>query len=232
MKYLGTGERHIFREPGQRFFLLSGRYEISPELYSSTNRFNSGLRFKLTEQLVGIGKSTLQIHSSMKDMASNKTLAQFKFSYCLVNLSIRKSEQLPDWFRATFSSFTEPGISFKPQPLPVDKAFSLQHTVTSSDIDMNQHMNNSIYIRWCFDCGSLAMQNQRLRHFNRKNLSQYRAKTFDVVYNRESVEGEKLTVYVWEDEATVGILHFQINCDAVRKFYGRASFFDFSDAKL
>jgi len=77
----------------------------------------------------------------------------------------------------------------KIQPPPSVSTKSAVHAIFSSDIDMNQHVNNTRYVQWAMDCIPFEYQtNYVLREINVNFLSQAR---FGENYFIESYQNEQ-----------------------------------------
>ena len=96
--FLRVNDKFIFRDPQNTFFLMQVRYELSDEQYRATNRSKLALEIKLSEQLVGISKSALQLLTTIERKEDGKELANLFYKYCRVNREQRKSQPIPEWF--------------------------------------------------------------------------------------------------------------------------------------
>ena len=93
-------------------------------------------------------------------------------------------------------------------PVPV-RHFRWRMRVAHSDTDVNQHVNQAMYCRYCTDAAASATHHGHLHYF-RGDFYNYRVKQIDVLYQGEAFPDDELDVCVWEDENLANTLHFQI----------------------
>ena len=74
-----------------------------------------------------------------------------------------------------------------------EEDLALRHQVRTSDTDMNQHMNNTDYVRLILDTRPSSFWNT------------HRIRDFDVHYVSEAVEGEELQVYCQETSGQLAV---------------------------
>ena len=230
--FLSVNDKNLFNDPQSTFFTMQVRYEISDELYRATNGAQPALEVKISEQLVGISKSALQLLTTLDRKEDGKELARLSYKYCHVNRELRKSQPIPEWFLSAYSSYHTSNEKFLPESVPVNKAFCWDYMTTPSDSDFNKHIGHAVYIRLCFDCGTFALQAKHFHNFKKDDLAKYRVKTFNAFYKHEANYGQKFVVFAWESESKIGELHFQINRDADKLFFAQVSFHDFCESKL
>ena len=230
--FLSVNDKCVFRDPKNTFFIMQVHYEISDELYRATHKFQPVLEVILSEQLLGVGKSTLQFLSTINRKEDGKELVRLSYKYCHVNREQRKSEPFPEWFLSAYSSYQTLDEKFQPEAVPQNKVFCWDYTTIPSDSDFNGHINQSVYIRLCFDCGTLALKAGSFHNFKKDDLCKYRVKSLYAFYSREALSGNKLSIFVWESESRIGELNFQINRGTDKLYFSRALFHEFFESKL
>lgn len=76
----------------------------------------------------------------------------------------------------------------KDRPDPVEEAdLSREISVRRSDLDMNDHVNNSRYVEWMMECLSLGEEEM--------------IRSLDIMYARESNKGDIITAFVQKSES-------------------------------
>lgn len=159
----------------------------------------------------GIGKSSIDFLSLIKDPEDDILLATLKLRSVLVKLPDRKSAPLPQVLKVRCSPFIKPEQALQQYVAcsRPETAHSLVFKVRPSDTDHNGHLNSSVYMQFCVDCASEAAYSGKLKHFH-QNMTNYHVKRIRAVYIRECLLGDNLVVYCWEDNEDSTVLHFDI----------------------
>jgi len=124
--------------------------------------------------------------------ADNQTIIQSTSSWHILNVQTHKPTTLSG-FADRFPIVNRCAIAEKPQKIPLPMLESVKsavYTVLPSDIDMNQHVNNTRYVQWAMDCIDFAFQQQ---HF----LSQ-----ISVNFLSESRIGEHYFIEIYQNGLT------------------------------
>lgn len=103
------------------------------------------------------------------------------------------------------------------------KSFSLQIYVTYSDIDLRNHTNHIAYVRFCLECGRMAVYKGKFTRLT-KDLPAYPMLDLDTVFIQESLAGDCLVVETWEDNQSLDTLHFHIYKEEKLIFYAKIRF--------
>ena len=202
-----------FMRPGRTVFTVVMSYEFLPELYSRA-KLDASSKFALNTTLTGVGKSSFDLMTTMHDHNDGQCLACLKFKYAVVDFTTRKSVQIPANSKQKYALYTKPSLAPNPyrqpaRPSDSTHVFSWQRKVLPSDIDRNDHVNNSAYINICLDCAAEAAVAGHFTQFC-EDIAFYRVKTLDILYQRESRFGDVLEVHCWEDPQKRLSLVFEI----------------------
>lgn len=102
--------------------------------------------------------------------ADNKLLMEFQIQYTIINLSTRKMARVPakkliehNLIDSSYYQIREKII----QPEDVSSYSINSQTIAPEDIDLNQHVNNLVYIRW----GARAMPLSILTNFSLEKVA-------------------------------------------------------------
>jgi medium-chain acyl-[acyl-carrier-protein] hydrolase len=68
-------------------------------------------------------------------------------------------------------------------PKDVEAEFVMEHAVAYSDVDMNAHANNAMYMQWAMDAVEYEMAASRP------------IKEFTINFNHETKAGDKVSIY-------------------------------------
>jgi acyl-ACP thioesterase len=93
---------------------------------------------------------------------NNQSVIRATSSWHILNMQTHRPVKLTH-FADDFPFVNRQAIAEKPQKiqLPVSNGIKSDvYTIFPSDIDMNQHVNNTKYIQWAMDCIPLAFQQQ------------------------------------------------------------------------
>ncbi len=85
---------------------------------------------------------------------------------------------------------------------------AIERRVFSSDIDVNGHMNNTHYVRWCFDM------------FDTSELRSKKIKSFQIQYVKEVLENEEVSIYRYDEDYIIG------KCNNLISFIGKVEFYN------
>ncbi|KAK3105016.1 hypothetical protein FSP39_015219 [Pinctada imbricata] len=161
-----------------------------------------------------VGKTSVCSTAEVKS-SSGELLITNTDRVITVDLVNRKPIPIPDWFRErNYRTYHEQPIIF----MNVIRPYGVKHKkmrVHWSDLDFNVHATWYTYVLMTINAASLLVKDGQLRHF-RENKSRGLYK-LQLQFLGESVEGDELDVYVWEDTET-----YIMKCDVCR--YGVSIF--------
>ena len=134
----------------------------------------------------------------------------------IIDAKSGKSLPLPELLRNAFKADTnneKPSAMPRLKLPPSGQYHSWPVRVAHTDIDFNQHLNTSAYVRYCIDCGTDASVKGFLRNLRTSDGLPKIARV-KLEYLAESRGGDRLDVCAWEHPEHTDALQFIIlNCD-------------------
>lgn len=134
---------------------------------------------------------------------SDRVLGTAISKWAYIDLELRRNTSIPKIFNALFGVEE---LAEKPKKIGIDPE-NLQKVSTNtfmsydSDLDVNHHVNNVVYVRWAMDALNLS---------KKLKTSSNEAKRIKVIYKKETFEGDRINVdsYLDGDEKrTVHLLN-------------------------
>ncbi|CAH1241125.1 Hypp6311 [Branchiostoma lanceolatum] len=146
------------------------------------------------------------------DFDRTEVLVKNVAQYVNFDMDSRRPKTLPDWVRERYAHLTS-----RPRPTTVNvfempacsTPFVHSIRVPASHIDWNRHVGQQYYYSYCFDCAALGARNGMYSTV-RGDIFRHNVREISVLYQREALEGDLLTVESWEDEGKPGTLKFQV----------------------
>ncbi|XP_038079175.1 uncharacterized protein LOC119746354 [Patiria miniata] len=182
-------------------FVRSQFLQIYPAFYTSKLTQNRAL--DITSRLSHLGRTSCCLDTDMYDLSTKTLLASGSVQDVFVSRQTRRPFPVASiaWQQTKVITPRDQrpisGPDFPARPTGT-LCFTQTRTVMSSDTDANDHLNEAMFIRFCFDCASSAALDGHLPSF-RKDVIYADAKTVWFLYIREARVGEELTLYCWED---------------------------------
>ena len=166
----------------------------------------------LTRTTHRIGTSSIT-HKSII-CRENAVLSSAFVTCVLIDSKTGKSAPLPPVFYDRFKPQTNGQRldSLPAYPLPPSGQYYRSIAkVSHSDIDFNQHLNASVYVRYCMDC-AIDASNAGFLKYAFQNQETYLRKVANVklLYLAESVPGDQLSVCVWNHPNDKDVVKFLI----------------------
>ena len=184
---------------------------INPEIYKF--HFLSDASFKITQQLCEPGRTTNNTVTKMVDIKSGNLLVKRCVKSGLIDNVTRKPIPHPDWFVKKYSHLYGSGspaeLLRQAIPEPPKDCFQWRTIVRFSDMDSIFHANQSVYVKFCFDCATTASLSGKLVHFT-GDINSYPVLDISIDYLGESFAGDELIVVMWQDHKDVSKLSFTI----------------------
>ncbi|XP_019613529.1 PREDICTED: uncharacterized protein LOC109461594 [Branchiostoma belcheri] len=197
--------------PDMRVFTRCQVWEISPSFYSVVR---PGRPLKVSSRVVYVGNTSFVKKGEIVDRSTNEILVKGMVQDVLISMDTRRPTPFPDWLKENYLHLTSeprPEMAEVFEKPPAAKTFVYSVTVPPSDIDLNNHTNQRHYIRYCFDCAVVGAR-QGAYPTVRGDVLKQGVRKVSVLYQKESLEGDVLSVDSWEESP--GTLRFQ-----VRKVY-------------
>ncbi|CAH1772959.1 unnamed protein product, partial [Owenia fusiformis] len=202
-------------------FERASNYRISEKFFELHNPQFSGelggyLSFEkikdrqiyVEDKLVSVGNSSICLASSI--IHNGEAIATFESQVVHVDWNSRKAVPLPVWFTEKYREFMKISkIKFTTNMNKPNSSYSYSIKVSASDLDMNNHVNMAIYLRYCLDAGYMACKDGAYEGFE-GDLLTYKVQKSSCLFFGESVLEALLSVYTWEDSTQKNLIHFQI----------------------
>ncbi|KAI8509360.1 hypothetical protein Bbelb_132080 [Branchiostoma belcheri] len=217
MSYL-LGNRYFFHPPEERktepvfklVFTRGQRFEFLPAYY---RHLAPGKRTTVTEKLCSLGNTSWVTMEEIRDYSTNDLMARGIFQKINVDATTRRPEPLPDWLKERHSYLTSSAPrppTVQPFDVPqITKFFRYSEVVAPRATDIYHHTNQSSYLWYGMDCATLGARSNAYSVI-RGDLDKYDLKMLEVLYQKESTEGDVLDVESWEDQDSPDTLRFQI----------------------
>ncbi|XP_019632050.1 PREDICTED: uncharacterized protein LOC109475725, partial [Branchiostoma belcheri] len=198
-------------ESALKLILLRGqKYEFLPAYY---RHLAPGKRTTVTEKLCSLGNTSWVTMEEIRDHSTNDLMARCVIQRVNVDATTRRPEPLPDWLKERYSYLT----SSMPRPPTVQsfdvpqnpEVFRYSEVVAPRATDSYHHTNQSSYIWYGMDCATLGARSNAYSVI-RGDIDKYDLKMLEVLYQKESLEGDVLDVESWEDQNSPDTLRFQI----------------------
>ncbi|XP_078661901.1 uncharacterized protein LOC144905944 [Branchiostoma floridae x Branchiostoma belcheri] len=210
--------------------LRSQSWEIFPSYYKC---FRPDSILTATIKMLNVGKTSFTVETEVSDTSSAEVVVKNLSQYVNFGMDTRKTKPLPDWVRKRYAHLTS-----QPRPTTVQvferPAFTTPfvHSVSvqPSHIDWNNHVFQHYYITYCFDCAALGARSGMYATV-KGNILKHKVRNFSVLYQREALEGDVLSVESWEDERHPGTLKFQVKKGSVDIVQMAIAFYTSSDFK-
>ena len=205
-------------------------YHIDNSMYKASSQWRLGGGLNpalLTTKILSAGRSTLNMCSKIKLVEGNEELATLHFKMTVVDNKTRKSYSLPEDFKIELAKHksTERILGrFQPRERP-SWTFSYSQTVRPSDTDFNGHTNQGTYIQLCFDTATVASLEGKIYKNFIGDIALYRVKTMSMWYAGESLMGDVLTCFTWEDENNPSLIHFQVELKGKTVYHNSVGFY-------
>ncbi|XP_067658825.1 uncharacterized protein [Haliotis asinina] len=201
-------------------FIVSLKLEIAPSLYDvSTPK----APLVVDSYLSNIGNSTMVLVHSVMHPEIPEPLARCWIQNVFVSKTTRLPEKLPQEYKETYDKLCVDGepLIVKPllKPANRDVISSFDMRVYGSETDPNLHTNYINYLRYCLN-GLAAISHRDQQNKMTESFTHY-VKSASMLYQKESLMGDNLTVDVWKDEENSDALNFEIMKQDSRLFQSK-----------
>lgn len=213
-------------------FIVVGSYSVARELYNKARLYRvKSNKLLLTTELKGIGNSSLFLRTTILDPVTKEFLASLDFKYVMVDRFTRKAMPVPVWFRNKYTKLV-PGQHIPKRfeelmmPDAEQKHYCKVYTALPSDLDYNEHVNNNVYFRLCFDAATEASVVENCFSNFTGDICNYNVESATCVYEKECSLGDVLHIWVWEDLRQANVLSCkimkgqQVSFQCTLTFYG------------
>ena len=178
------------------------------------------------------GTSAFSFKISLCYHRTGVTLYTAYMTFVYVDYLTRKPCPFPDWYNEA----KKLQMFESPQPrlaLPNIPAGAFAYTTVSafSDIDHNGHVNQSIYVKWCTDAGTVAALSGHYTGFS-KNIGGYPFESMQLKYAKEGMVHETFITYTWQDVSNSLVLYFVVTKQNEPAVFAKLHFKSFKSKSL
>ncbi|XP_069120127.1 uncharacterized protein [Argopecten irradians] len=186
---------------------------LSPDLHRDYSLFTT-LKQRYVLDIVEVGRRSFSFVSRLTNEETGQFLGEILLKYVLIDRRTRKSIPLPEAFFEKYSNYTKKDIkvtklSIPPCPDMGKHVFKLKALPLHSDTDRNNHVNQSVYFRYCIDCATDAALAGSYRHFT-SDMCWYPVVEMNVYHANESLVNKELVVNTWQDNDDFRLIFFII----------------------
>ncbi|XP_070535533.1 uncharacterized protein [Ptychodera flava] len=195
-------------------FLIANCLDIYPLFYSN---FSTQMPAQCDVSVVYVGRTSIVHEVSFKIKESGEVLATSLALAVFVNLESRRPRPWPESFTNAYIEKTtvqKPSIHVQFARLPPSdcKLYCHKTVVSSGDIDMNNHVGNPTYIKYCMDCATFGARDKAYTLI-KGDLADYPITCITYFFFNESLLHDELMVTSWEDRAKPFKLYFSIRTE-------------------
>jgi acyl-CoA thioesterase FadM len=213
------------------FFVASQSIKFSKKFndinYKSHYGENRPLRAKV--YVSNVGKTSFTIALDLFDDKSGVKLAQNLLVGVNVSRNKRKPAPIPKYFYNNLDQYLKnvENRTIERSVLPTipSKAFRYEIKCAHSDCDMNKHITQAAYLKYCSDAASVGSLTGHFDQF-RRHIELYPLKSTVFHYIGEALVNDTIAVNVWEKEGCFRTLDFVITRKEKIIFIMNMEFYD------
>ncbi|XP_066300930.1 uncharacterized protein [Branchiostoma lanceolatum] len=201
------GDRAQLRFPGflktVTGFARYQEFRIQPEFYT---KLREGAKVTVAVGISHVGKTSWLLEGDVRLASTGEVLCYSLGQGVLVNVTTRKPTAIPDNLRNSFPKKDPLPRLGVPMPLNPGRIYRHDFVALPSDSDINEHTNFSTYIRFCADA-TAALVREGVFSFLKEGV---KMKKISLLFQKETKEGENVTVEATEDSGRSHSLDFQV----------------------
>lgn len=190
--------------------------KLSTKLHINYSIFNT-LKQKYVLDIAQVGRTSFSFLTRLFDAEKGELLAELMLKYVLIDRSTRRPTPLPDTFLQKYKDLKPAVVSpmdltikaFPPLEDVDRKVFKMKALPLHSDTDRNNHVNQSVYLRYCCDCATEAALKGVYRRFT-SDICWYPVEEISLHHVNESLVNQELIVSTWQDSFNFQLIHFLI----------------------
>ncbi|XP_069120103.1 uncharacterized protein [Argopecten irradians] len=156
-----------FKETNFRAFTVQKNAVYSPELYRKSSQENRAFLHRVV--FASIGNTSFGLTQELFELSSMEQLAHLEIKAVNIDPETRRPAKLPTFVKDMFSNFVKHDIpimsSRQEDIIPPSDAFKTMTRTRPSDMDMNFHVNDAVYYKFCTDCATEAALAGHYRHY-------------------------------------------------------------------
>lgn len=182
--------------------IVRQQIKLNPKTHQIRLKSQSHLLFDM--KLLEVGEKSLTYMTELKDGSTKETLGETLLKFVRISRKTRRSISFPEWFIKSLETHESPQKQqFRSKtalPEIPDNAFKFLVVPNYSDMDRNNHVNQSSYIKFCMDAATHASLSGHYVHFN-DDMCLYAPLLWTISYVGESRANDELSIYTWQNES-------------------------------
>ncbi|XP_048780726.2 uncharacterized protein LOC125683522 isoform X2 [Ostrea edulis] len=161
----------------------------------------SPMKLNVDCEIKQLKKTSMVLVVQLKNETTNEILGEDFLKVVRISRKTRRSISFPESYQKKYSSFMgtsgHPGTEKEDLPKIPQNAFEYIASPRYSDEDMNGHVNQSSYIRFCMDAATRASLNGYYDHYT-KDMCLYPSLQWTISYVGESLANDQLNIFTWQ----------------------------------
>ncbi|XP_066300925.1 uncharacterized protein [Branchiostoma lanceolatum] len=186
-------------------FLRYREFRIQPEFYTKL-RPGADTTTTVTLWISHVGKTSWLLEGDVRLASTGEVLCHCVGQAVLMNTATRKPTGIPEFIREAFPQKNPLPRLDVPMPLNPGRIYRHDLVALPSDSDINEHTNFSTYIRFCTDATAALVREGAFPFLN----EEVKVKKISLLFQKETREGENVTVEAAEDSGRSHSLDFQV----------------------
>lgn len=220
-------------------FVASQSMSLSKDMHNVryANFYGKKRPLKAYVYISNVGTKSFTVVVDLYDQTSGLKLGSNVIVAVFVNRKLRKPANLPKELYAVsaverhLKTIENQTIQRAVLPTIPNGSFQCEILGRHSDSDMNKHITQATYLRWCSDVASTGALKGHLSQFSR-HIELYPLKFTEFHYIGEALVNDVVVVNVWEGESTEKTLNFAIQREGKIIFIMKMEFYDLEAATV
>jgi acyl-CoA thioesterase FadM len=181
--------------------VIKQQINLDPKVHSLSVK--SPLKLKFESDIKQLKNTSVAFGVKLISETTDELLGENFIKVVRFNKQTRRSIPFPEWYHKKYSSAMGvpgyPGTEKEDLPKIPENAFEYITSATYSDEDMNGHVNQSSYIRFCMDAATRASLSGHYDHYT-KDMCLYPSLQWTISYVGESHANDQLNIFTWQEK--------------------------------
>lgn len=177
--------------------------KLNPKVHQIKLKPQSHLLFDV--KLLEVGERSITNVTELRDGSTKERLGETFLKFVRFSRKTRRSISFPEWYIKSLELHESPQKQqFRSKtalPDIPDNAFKFRLVPNYSDMDRNNHVNQSSYIKFCMDAATHASLSGHYVHFN-EDMCLYAPLLWTISYVGECRANDELSIYTWQSESS------------------------------
>ena len=177
------------------YMIVAQHFHVNIEMYTKARLFRP---IEVISCLGYMGKSSFSFILDFVDKESSSLLMRCDRHMVAIDRKTERPFVIPDSVRQSVSDYLTRNKTSIPSPPPRPASFhQYEIKVRHSDLDLNYHVNNANFLKFCEDAAMEACISGFYPSYS-GDISWYHVKDAYIRYQGECIAGDLLTVSSWE----------------------------------